>query len=107
MTKKTGSIKPLVSAGKLLFSAALFKQYHARISKDESVWVRTHEKRNNWPVLSGRMLETPRKIIVIGHGHDDEWNDRFFWEGTAADFKKVWESDARMEPVRFEFSRAA
>jgi hypothetical protein len=106
MKKITPKYRP--SAGKIVYVYHHYRKWEKVVSSDQSCWVKTKDRRNNWPVLSGRIIETKDKHVVIGHGFlQGDLSDFFTWTGTAAEFTMIWESDAKMEPVRFDFRNAA
>ena len=85
----------------------VFHRYDALIPRDESCWVKTKARTRNWPKLSGRFAQFLDRYVVIGFNIVPDWEDRFVWIGSEEEFRAVWESNARMEPVRFNFANAA
>ncbi len=98
-----------LAGGVLRFSKRLMSQYDKRIPSDERSWVRTKDRRANWPILQGRAayIHTDNKYVVIGFGLVPDKDDNFFWRGSPEQYRAVWESNEKMEPVQFDFQRAA
>jgi hypothetical protein len=80
--------------------SGIFNKWSIKVPTHESFWVRTKKRQNNWPLLSGRSTRITEpgerfgKIVVVGHGYDNECYDKFTWFGTDEEFNEVWESDA-------------